>query len=150
MQRREKFRIGLSPLYLPIYDGLCADLPEIFQPYCGLRTFVEQDALWMKGRTLPGPVVTAAKGGESPHNYGCATDFAIMDENGVFSWPSMSDPVWDPYVFLVEKLGGRSGESWGDIVHNELKLKVKWREVLAVYEAQGMESAQQFIKENLK
>jgi peptidoglycan L-alanyl-D-glutamate endopeptidase CwlK len=40
----------------------------------GLRTFAEQDALFAKGRTKPGQIVTNAKGGQSNHNYGLAVD----------------------------------------------------------------------------
>lgn len=40
----------------------------------GLRTFAEQDALFAKGRTAPGQVVTKARGGQSNHNYGLAVD----------------------------------------------------------------------------
>lgn len=50
-----------------------------------LRTFAEQDALYAKGRTTSGPKVTAAKGGESYHNYGLAFDFAPI-ENGKIDW----------------------------------------------------------------
>lgn len=39
-----------------------------------------QDALYAKGRTAPGPIVTNAKGGESFHNYRVAFDFVpIVD-----------------------------------------------------------------------
>lgn len=40
----------------------------------GLRTFAEQDALFAKGRTIPGQIVTSAKGGQSNHNFGLAVD----------------------------------------------------------------------------
>jgi peptidoglycan L-alanyl-D-glutamate endopeptidase CwlK len=40
----------------------------------GLRTFAEQDALYAKGRTAPGEIVTNAKGGQSNHNFGLAVD----------------------------------------------------------------------------
>jgi peptidoglycan L-alanyl-D-glutamate endopeptidase CwlK len=42
----------------------------------GLRTFAEQDALYAKGRTKPGQIVTNAKGGQSNHNFGLAVDLA--------------------------------------------------------------------------
>jgi hypothetical protein len=40
----------------------------------GVRTFAEQDALYAKGRTKPGQIVTRARGGQSNHNYGLAVD----------------------------------------------------------------------------
>lgn len=48
-----------------------------FKVYSGLRTFKEQDALYAKGRTKPGGVVTKAKGGQSMHNYGLAVDLDL-------------------------------------------------------------------------
>src|SRR6185369_2121751 len=61
-----------------------------------LRTFIEQDALYAKGRTIINPdgaspvkpmgnIVTRAKGGESFHNYGLALDFNwYWKKNGVY------------------------------------------------------------------
>lgn len=40
----------------------------------GFRSNDIQAALYAKGRTLPGPIVTNAKPGQSPHNYGLAFD----------------------------------------------------------------------------
>jgi peptidoglycan LD-endopeptidase CwlK len=47
----------------------------------GLRTFVEQNALYTKGRSRPGNIVTNAKGGYSNHNFGIAFDVAVFEGN---------------------------------------------------------------------
>jgi len=47
----------------------------------GTRTYTEQNALYAKGRTTTGPIVTKAKGGQSNHNFGLAWDIGIF-ENG--------------------------------------------------------------------
>ena len=44
----------------------------------GLRSYTEQDALYAKGRTAPGPKVTNAKAGYSNHNFGTAWDIACF------------------------------------------------------------------------
>lgn len=44
----------------------------------GTRTYAEQNALYAKGRTAPGPVVTNARGGYSNHNFGVAGDFGAF------------------------------------------------------------------------
>jgi peptidoglycan L-alanyl-D-glutamate endopeptidase CwlK len=44
----------------------------------GLRTYAEQDALYAKGRTKPGSVVTNARGGYSNHNFGIAFDIGVF------------------------------------------------------------------------
>ena len=44
----------------------------------GTRSYKEQDALYAKGRTLPGPKVTNARGGYSNHNFGVAFDIGLF------------------------------------------------------------------------
>ena len=44
----------------------------------GLRTYAEQNALYAKGRTKPGAVVTNARGGYSNHNFGIAFDIGVF------------------------------------------------------------------------
>lgn len=45
----------------------------------GLRTYEDQDALYAKGRTQDGSIVTKARGGYSNHNFGLAFDIGIFD-----------------------------------------------------------------------
>lgn len=47
----------------------------------GYRSLEEQDKLYQQGRTLPGPIVTRAQAGQSPHNFDCAVDCWVMDEH---------------------------------------------------------------------
>lgn len=53
---------------------------------CGTRSFREQDKLYQQGRSLPGTIVTKAKGGFSNHNFGIACDLCVFvngkDEEG--------------------------------------------------------------------
>ncbi len=44
----------------------------------GTRTYAEQNALYAKGRTAGGPIVTNARGGYSNHNFGVAGDFGVF------------------------------------------------------------------------
>lgn len=59
----------------------------------GFRTFAEQDALYAKGRTKPGPKVSNAKGGQSNHNYGFAVDIVLIIDGKTASWDTVKD--WD-------------------------------------------------------
>lgn len=45
------------------------------------RAIAQQNALYDQGRTVPGKIVTNAKGGESYHNYGLAID-VVEIKNG--------------------------------------------------------------------
>lgn len=70
----------------------------------GLRTIEEQDALYAKGRTTPGPKVTNARGGSSYHNYGLAIDLVEI-KDGKANWN-----------FAYEKLkpiAKKYGLTWG-------------------------------------
>ena len=82
----------------PITRALC----EAFLAECGLRgygirvthtlrTMDEQAKLYAQGRTLPGDVVTRAKPGQSPHNYGLAFDICFA---GADPYPDAEDPRW--------------------------------------------------------
>lgn len=147
--RRAKFRKGLSNLYLPLYDALCAELPEEWQPYQGLRSFMEQEALYMQGRILPGKIVTNAHGGESPHNYGAASDWTLW-EDGEPIWMRIGDKRWYIYRDAIEKVGLFWGGSFNDDYHNELAIKCRWPEVKARYMVGGMDAAQSFIQSQLE
>lgn len=50
----------------------------------GSRTFAAQDALYAKGRTKPGAIVTNARGGFSNHNFGIAWDIGVFDADGKY------------------------------------------------------------------
>jgi hypothetical protein len=145
--RRTKFRKGLSTLYLPYYDALCDILPEEWQPYYGLRTFEEQNRLWAQGRQTPGKRVTNAKGGQSPHNYGCATDWTVW-EDGQPLWPAASDKLWTVYEDACDKVGLRWGGTFTarDCPHNELSLSVGWNRILIEHGLYGMRGAHQLIE----
>jgi peptidoglycan LD-endopeptidase CwlK len=62
-----------------------ADAGHVVILTCTYRSPAEQDALYAQGRTLPGKVVTHAKGGESLHNRGLAVDFLPI-VNGKAEW----------------------------------------------------------------
>lgn len=57
--------------------------------YCTYRSPAEQDELYKIGRSLPGKIVTNARGGQSWHNFHAAFDFVPMI-NGKPQWGSKS------------------------------------------------------------
>lgn len=81
-----------------------------------VRTVAEQDALYAKGRTMPGKIVTKAKGNtySSMHQWGVAFDFYLkMDVDGD---GSVSDDAFNNSAELFNKVGkiGQSiGLEWG-------------------------------------
>ncbi|HMW16784.1 MAG TPA: M15 family metallopeptidase [Accumulibacter sp.] len=82
--RSEKIIATLLPEVQPYARALVqkADASGIkIKILSGLRTYQEQDALYAKGRTAPGSIVTNARGGQSNHNFGIAFDIGVFEGN---------------------------------------------------------------------
>gem|GEM_PF-1250453 len=75
----------------------------------GTRTFKEQQDTYNQGRTTPGPIVTNAKPGHSPHNVEAAYDMAIF-RNGVAVGHETKTDM--PYSVLG-LAAAPSGVDWG-------------------------------------
>lgn len=81
----------------------------------GLRTIKEQDLLYAQGRTLPGKIVTNAKGGHSMHNWGLALDFCLLHKDGTVSFSLIEDLDKDnkaDWMEVVEEFK-KAGWIWG-------------------------------------
>ncbi len=78
--------------------------------YCTLRTIKEQDELYEQGRSVPGKIVTNAKGGQSAHNYGLALDFVPLIQ-GKPQW-SAGNPLYLQAVALASSRGIESASKW--------------------------------------
>lgn len=87
--------------------------PTTIRVTAGIRTVEQQNALYAIGRTVPGEVVTNAKGTESNHVLGFAVDLVVMDKG---------QPDWDaqPWIELAPRFSLRSGAEWQDRPHLEL------------------------------
>lgn len=83
-------------------QGLIIGIGESF------RTKEEQDALYAKGRTAPGNIVTNAKGSSysSHHQWGTAFDIYRNDGKGVYT-------DGDGFFEKVGKIGKSIGLEWG-------------------------------------
>lgn len=80
----------------------------------GLRTLAQQQALYAKGRTRPGPIVTNADGVRHRSNhqahddgYGHAVDCTFVDEHGQPTWDETLP--WNVYGTTVLAVGLRWG-----------------------------------------
>ena len=105
----------------------------------GRRTMAEQAALYAKGRTSPGGIVTNAQPGDSAHNFGLAFDFAFGDAIGRPTWPK--DAPWAQVAEIGKQLGMTWGGDWKSFVdqpHFELP---SWRVARAEYKATGRVTA---------
>lgn len=75
---------GLTEDFAKMVRGWCVELTNSnIQAliYCGFRSFEEQTALYAKGRTERGKIVTKARAGQSFHNYGMAIDWVPLKKS---------------------------------------------------------------------
>jgi peptidoglycan L-alanyl-D-glutamate endopeptidase CwlK len=102
----------------------------------GLRTFEEQDALYLKR-----PKVTNAKGGQSYHNYGLAIDFCLIIDGKEVSWNTTKDfdgdkiADWLEVVQIFVKAGWYWGKAFNDLPHLEKTFGLNWKDMLKKYKA---------------
>jgi hypothetical protein len=103
----------------------------------GSRSFAQQDALYAKGRTKPGPKVTNARGGFSNHNFGIAWDIGIFDAAGKYL-PESAD------YKKAGKIGRDLGLEWGgdwttivDTPHYQCKSSLTIAKMRALVQANG-------------
>jgi peptidoglycan L-alanyl-D-glutamate endopeptidase CwlK len=87
--RSQKNLDSLLPQVRPVFVRLLTRLQEHFATkgvipkyISGTRTYAEQEALYAKGRTAPGPKVTNAAAGFSNHNFGLALDIGLFLPDG--------------------------------------------------------------------
>lgn len=105
----------------------------------GLRTIQQQNQLYAQGRSTKGAIVTNAKGGQSPHNFGCAVDLCPLDANGDMNWN-------DPKGFAkIGECAKEVGLVWGgdfksikDLPHVE---SPSWKTLQAAWKAGTLQVA---------
>ena len=86
----------------------------------GWRSYGAQMALWAKGRTAPGPVVTHAKGGQSSHCFGIAVDFVLDQSKAPGIQPDWRPEAYEVLIEEVQKRGLHSGVGYKDAPHVSL------------------------------
>ncbi len=98
-------------------SGICVKI------ICGFRTYAEQDALYAQGRTMPGNIVTKAKGGYSNHNFGIAFDIGVFEGNKYLG----DSPKYKAVGVLGTDLGLEWGGNWKNIVDQpHFQLRPAW------------------------
>ena len=117
-------RIDLDLVYPPFLERVldtvaaCNDRGVRYIATHGYRTYGEQMALWAKGRTVAGPRVTNAKGGQSAHNFGLAIDFVRdLDVKKPGVQPGWSEEDFAVLIEEATKRGLHSGKGYKDFPH---------------------------------
>lgn len=118
----------------------------------GLRTYAEQDALYAKGRTVPGTkVVTNARAGHSNHNFGIAFDIGVFSGPRYFS----ESPKYKAVGVLGTDLGLEWGGNWTSFVDEpHFQLRPQWasglreRDMLAELRKRVQDGSPIFAQDN--
>ena len=137
--RSEKCIATLLPEVQPMARALVQKAAQhgiCIKVISGTRSCAEQDALYAKGRTEPGPKVTNARGGHSNHNFGIAFDIGVFEGNRYLC----DSPKYKAVGALGMDLGLEWGGSWKTIVDQpHFQLRPDWavnlreREMLAEF-----------------
>lgn len=104
-QVRDKIRKFINDVYTKHQVQLV-----IVQDY---RTYAQQDALYAKGRTASGSVVTNARGGQSNHNFALAVDVFPLWEDGKLHMDVKSDQKNIKILKKIAPIGKGIGLEWG-------------------------------------
>jgi len=105
----------------------------------GRRTIKDQNALYQQGRTTAGSVVTNAKGGQSPHNFGLAVDCAPMKGSDV--WWDAPEGYWETYGAIAESHGLKWGGHFKSIIDRPHIETLDWKDTQAKWKAGELEVA---------
>lgn len=112
-----KIRNEVSPILKEIEDkGVNIRITQ------GLRTIEEQNNIYAQGRTIPGKIVTDAKGGSSFHNYGLAIDFCLLHKDGTISFNMKENLDSDKIADWMEVVNTFKSHGWewgGDWIHTK-------------------------------
>lgn len=126
-----------------------------------LRTVEEQDALYAKGRTAPGKIVTKARGGSSMHNFGIAIDICQLvdtDGNGTNEKLSYETKIdfdgdgkadWMEIVAIFEKYQWQWGGRWSkftDLPHFQKTFGLTLPQLQAKHKAKDFIEGTQYVK----
>ena len=108
------------------------------------RTYAQQDALYAKGRTTSGSIVTNAKGGQSNHNFALAVDVFPLWNDGKLHMDAKSDKKNIEILRKISSVGKSIGLEWGgdwksivDNPHFQLKTGKTMSQLRALTESAG-------------
>lgn len=134
--RSEKVLATLHPQVQPLMRSFLVAAKAIaaksgleVKAISGLRSYAEQDALYAKGRTAPGSIVTKARAGYSWHNFGLAIDVGVFSADGKTYHGSHA--LYDELGPLGQSLGLEWGGRWKFRDEPHYQFRPEWAHGLA-------------------
>jgi peptidoglycan L-alanyl-D-glutamate endopeptidase CwlK len=109
--------------FLGVAKVICAKVGCDVKIISGTRSYMEQDALYAKGRTiLNTKIVTRAKAGFSNHNFGIAFDVGIFKGKEYCG----EHPLYNELGTLGKSLGLEWGGDWKFVDEPHYQLRPAW------------------------
>lgn len=108
--------------FLGVAKTICAKVGCDVKIISGTRSYMEQDALYAKGRTTPGKKVTNAAAGHSNHNFGIAFDIGIFRGKEYFG----EHPLYNELGTLGKSLGLEWGGDWKFVDEPHYQIRPHW------------------------
>ena len=108
--------------FLGVAKVICAKVGCDVKIISGTRSYMEQDALFARGRTTPGKKVTNAAAGHSNHNFGIAADIGIFRGKEYCG----EHPLYNELGTLGKSLGLEWGGDWKFVDEPHYQLRPHW------------------------
>jgi peptidoglycan L-alanyl-D-glutamate endopeptidase CwlK len=108
--------------FLGAAKGIAAKTGYDVKIISGTRSYLEQDALYAKGRTSTGKKVTNAAAGHSNHNFGIAADIGIFKGREYLG----EHPLYRELGVLGKSLGMEWGGDWKFVDEPHYQLRPHW------------------------
>lgn len=109
----------------------------------GIRSLEAQAALYAKGRTTPGAIVTYSKPGESFHHYGLALDSCFLGADPFLEKEPRAELYWREYGRFATAHGLTWGGGWSRFVdrpHVQLAYGLTLTQIKEIYSYKGLDS----------
>lgn len=144
-------KIGtLHPIFRQRITDFIDDVEQTFdltvRIVSSLRTMAEQQAIWARGRTMPGKIVTWAPPGSSYHNYGLAVDLCpFLEDQSNLDW-GYDFSKWR-YLATKHELtwGGDFPKGKEDPDHFQYTAGHNWRDLLHKYETKDFIPGTEYV-----
>ena len=109
--------------FLGVAKTIAAKTGHDVKVISGTRSYMEQDALYAKGRTISNTsIVTRAKAGHSLHNFGISADIGIFKGKEYFG----EHPLYNELGTLGKSLGLEWGGDWKFVDEPHYQLRPAW------------------------
>lgn len=112
--------------FLGVAKVICGKVGCDVKIISGTRSYLEQDALYARGRTTPGKKVTNAAAGHSNHNFGLAFDIGIFRGKEYCG----EHPLYNELGTLGKSLGLEWGGDWKFVDEPHYQLRPAWAKAL--------------------